>query len=162
MASDRKVQQSVFDQQAGESLATLAPLADRMRPAGFDDMVGQQHLVGVGAPLRKLVESDRTGSFLLWGPPGCGKTTVVSILSSTTRRAYVSLPATSAGVKDVREAIDGARERLGYNSQGTVLFIDEIHRFSSTQQDSLLHAVERGLISLVAATTENPPSKLCG
>lgn len=106
--------------------------------------------------MRKLVELDLTGSFLLWGPPGCGKTTVVSILSSTTRRAYLSLPATSAGVKDVREAIDGARERLGYNSQGTVLFIDEIHRFSSTQQDSLLHAVERGLISLVAATTENP------
>jgi putative ATPase len=93
---------------------------------------------------------------LLWGPPGTGKTTVVSVLASTTKRAFTSLPATSSGVRDVRQAIDAARERLGYESRGTILFIDEIHRFSSTQQDSLLDAVEKGVVSLVAATTENP------
>ncbi len=148
--------QSLFDQQAGSILATQAPLADQLRPRTLDEMVDQQHLVGVGAPLRRLIESDRPASMLLWGPPGTGKTTVVSILASITKRAFISLSATSSGVRDVRQAIDTARERLGYESRGTILFIDEIHRFSSTQQDSLLDAVEKGVVSLVAATTENP------
>ncbi len=148
--------QSLFDQQASSILIAQAPLADQLRPRTLDEMVGQQHLVGVGAPLRKLIESDKPASILLWGPPGTGKTTVVSILASTTQRAFISLSATSSGVRDVRQAVDAAKERLGYESRGTILFVDEIHRFSSTQQDSLLDAVEKGVISLVAATTENP------
>ncbi len=148
--------QSLFDQQASSILVAQAPLADQLRPRTLDEMVDQQHLVGVGAPLRKLIESDKPASILLWGPPGTGKTTVVSILASTTQRAFTSLSATSSGVRDVRQAIDAAKERLGYESRGTILFVDEIHRFSSTQQDSLLDAVEKGVISLVAATTENP------
>ncbi len=148
--------QSLFDQQASSILVAQAPLADQLRPRTLDEMVDQQHLVGVGAPLRKLIESDKPASILLWGPPGTGKTTVVSILVSTTQRAFTSLSATSSGVRDVRQAIDAAKERLGYESRGTILFVDEIHRFSSTQQDSLLDAVEKGVISLVAATTENP------
>jgi len=133
-----------------------APLAARLRPRSIDDVVGQTHLVGPGRPLRQLVESDRLTSALLWGPPGTGKTTLALAVAGTTDRAFEQLSAVTAGVKDVRETIERARQRLGERGQGTILFLDEIHRFSKAQQDALLPAVEDGTLLLVAATTENP------
>ena len=133
-----------------------APLAARLRPRSIDDVVGQTHLVGPGRPLRQLVESDRLTSALLWGPPGTGKTTLALAVAGTTDRAFEQLSAVTAGVKDVRETIERARQRLGERGQGTILFLDEIHRFSKAQQDALLPAVEDGTLTLDAATTENP------
>ena len=127
-----------------------------MRPRTFDEVVGQQHLVGRGAPLRALAESDRVGSSILWGPAGTGKTTLARLLADSTAKHLVTLSATAAGVKDVREALAGAELRLGEQGQGTMLFIDEVHRFSKSQQDVLLPAVENGLVVLIGATTENP------
>jgi putative ATPase len=118
--------------------------------------VGQEHLVGPGAPLRRLAESDRIGSSILWGPAGTGKTTLARLLADTTAKHLVTLSATAAGVKDVREALAEAQRRLGEQGQGTMLFIDEVHRFSKSQQDVLLPAVEDGLVVLIGATTENP------
>ncbi|MFN3254494.1 MAG: replication-associated recombination protein A [Ilumatobacter sp.] len=133
-----------------------APLAARLRPRTIDDVVGQEHLVGAGRPLRQLVESDRLTSALLWGPPGTGKTTLALAVAGTTDRAFEQLSAVTAGVKDVRETIERARERLGQHGRGTILFLDEIHRFSKSQQDALLPAVEDGTLTLIGATTENP------
>jgi len=133
-----------------------APLAARLRPRSIDDVVGQTHLVGPGRPLRQLVESDRLTSALLWGPPGTGKTTLALAVAGTTDRAFEQLSAVTAGVKDVRETIERARQRLGERGQGTILFLDEIHRFSKAQQDALLPAVEDGTLTLIGATTENP------
>ena len=133
-----------------------APLAARLRPRSIDDVVGQTHLVGPGRPLRQLVESDRLTSALLWGPPGTGKTTLALAVAGTTDRAFEQLSAVTAGVKDVRETIERARQRLGERGQGTILFLDEIHRFSKAQQDALLPAVEDGTLLLIGATTENP------
>ena len=118
--------------------------------------MGQQHLVGPGAPLRVLAESDRVGSSILWGPAGTGKTTLARLLADTTAKHLATLSATAAGVKDVREALAEAERRLGEHGQGTMLFIDEVHRFSKSQQDVLLPAVEDGLVVLIGATTENP------
>jgi putative ATPase len=118
--------------------------------------VGQEHLIGPGAPLRRLAESDRVGSSILWGPAGTGKTTLARLLADTTAKHLVTLSATAAGVKDVREALAEAQRRLGEQGQGTMLFIDEVHRFSKSQQDVLLPAVEDGLVVLIGATTENP------
>jgi putative ATPase len=132
------------------------PLAARMRPRRLDDYVGQRHLLGPGMLLRRLIESDRLGSIVLHGPPGVGKTTLAAILAGETRRRFVELSATSAGVKDLRDALDAARNRLEEDGQGTCLFIDEIHRFSKPQQDVLLPDVERGVVALVGATTHNP------
>ncbi len=133
-----------------------APLAARMRPRTLDEVVGQDHLLAPGSPLRRLVEGDAPMSLFLFGPPGTGKTTLAQIVSTASNRRFVQLSALSAGVKDVRAAIEQARNELSYTGRQTVVFIDEIHRFSKTQQDSLLAAVEARTITLVAATTENP------
>jgi putative ATPase len=127
-----------------------------MRPRTLDDMVGQDHLLGPGAPLRALIEADRLSSIILWGPPGTGKTTLAMVVASRTDRHFVSLSAVTAGVKDVREVIEAARQRLAQFDRGTILFLDEVHRFNKSQQDALLPAVEAGIITLIGATTENP------
>ncbi|MFC0623947.1 replication-associated recombination protein A [Kribbella deserti] len=137
---------------------TSAPLAVRMRPRSLDELVGQQHLLAPGSPLRRLVEGDQPMSLLLWGPPGTGKTTIAAVVSHQTNRRFVELSAVTAGVKDVRQVIDGARRDLARPGQSveTVLFIDEVHRFTKAQQDALLPGVENRWVTLVAATTENP------
>jgi len=132
------------------------PLAVRMRPRTLDEVVGQDHILGKGTPLRRLVEDDQPMALVLWGPPGTGKTTLASVVSRATQRRFVELSAVSAGVKEVRAVIDQARRDLVRTGAGTVLFVDEVHRFSKTQQDALLPGVENRWVSLVAATTENP------
>ena len=146
----------LFSAAAEEQLRSQSPLAARMRPRTIDDVVGQEHLVGVGKPLRRLVEQDKLSSAIFWGPPGTGKTTLALAVAGTTKRAFEQLSAVTAGVKDVREVIERARQRLGMHAQGTILFLDEIHRFSKSQQDALLPAVEDGTLTLIGATTENP------
>ncbi len=146
----------LFDAALQERLDRQAPLAARMRPRTLDEIVGQPHLLGPGAPLRALIEADRLSSIILWGPPGTGKTTLASVVALQTNRQFVSLSAVTAGVRDVREVIAAARERLGDDGQGTILFLDEIHRFNKAQQDALLPAVEDGTLTLIGATTENP------
>ncbi len=133
-----------------------APLAVRMRPRTLEELVGQRQLLAAGSPLRRLVEADQPMSLILWGPPGTGKTTIASIVSQQTDRHFVEVSAVAAGVKEVRAAIDGARNRLVRTQQETVLFVDEVHRFSKAQQDALLPGVENRWVTLVAATTENP------
>jgi putative ATPase len=133
-----------------------APLAARLRPRTLDEMVGQRHLLGPSAPLRALIEADRLSSIILWGPPGTGKTTLATVVAGHTDRHFVPLSAVTAGVKDVREVIEGARRRLAEEDRGTILFLDEVHRFNKAQQDALLPAVESGLLTLIGATTENP------
>jgi putative ATPase len=146
----------LFTAAAEERLRATAPLAARLRPRTIDDVVGQDHLVGPGQPLRRLVERDRLTSAIFWGPPGTGKTTLALAVAGSTSRAFEQLSAVTAGVKDVREVIERARHRLGEREQGTILFLDEIHRFSKAQQDALLPAVEDGTLTLIGATTENP------
>lgn len=146
----------LFTASVEERLATKAPLAARMRPKRLEDVVGQEHLVGPQGALRRLIVADRVSSIILWGPPGTGKTTLAELIASTTQKSFERLSAVSAGVKDVRDVIDAAKRRLTIDDRGTVVFIDEIHRFTTTQQDALLHAVESGIITLVGATTENP------
>jgi putative ATPase len=137
-------------------MATIPPLAERMRPATLDDYVGQQHLVGKSSVLRKAIETGNIPSLILWGPPGVGKTTLAYIISQQLQRPFFSLSAINAGVKDVRDIIDKAKTLKESGENLPILFIDEIHRFSKSQQDSLLGAVERGLVTLIGATTENP------
>ncbi|MCX7620176.1 MAG: replication-associated recombination protein A [Acidimicrobiales bacterium] len=146
----------LFSASAADELARQAPLAARLRPTTLDDVVGQEHLLGAGKPLRTLIEADRLSSVILWGPPGTGKTSIAQLIAHRTSKAFVALSAVSATVKDVREVIAAAEERLGHYGQGTILFLDEVHRFNKAQQDALLPAVESGLIVLVGATTENP------
>jgi putative ATPase len=133
-----------------------APLAVRMRPRSLDELTGQQHLLAPGSPLRRLIEGDQPMSLLLWGPPGTGKTTIAAIVSGQTNRRFVEVSAVAAGVKEVRAAIDAARKELARGGPETVLFVDEVHRFSKAQQDALLPGVENRWVTLVAATTENP------
>jgi putative ATPase len=132
------------------------PLAERMRPKTLEDYIGQKHLVGEGAVLRKMIDSGNISSIILWGPPGVGKTTLAKIISNQLQRPFYVLSAVSSGVKDVREAIEKARKARFFNTASPILFIDEIHRFSKSQQDSLLGAVEEGVVTLIGATTENP------
>lgn len=136
----------------------LEPLAERMRPQNLDQYIGQTHLVGPGSIIRRMIESGNVSSFILWGPPGVGKTTLARIIANSTHSAFYTLSAVTSGVKDVREVIDRAqKDGSGLFSQGRpILFIDEIHRFSKSQQDSLLGAVEKGIVTLIGATTENP------
>ena len=132
------------------------PLAERMRPKTLDDYIGQKHLVGQGAVLRKMIDSGRISSFILWGPPGVGKTTLAKIIANKLETPFYTLSAVTSGVKDVREVIDKAKKNQFFSQNSPILFIDEIHRFSKSQQDSLLGAVETGTITLIGATTENP------
>lgn len=134
------------------------PLAERMRPRTLDDYIGQKHLVGPGCTIRRMIESGNVSSFILWGPPGVGKTTLAKIIANTTESAFYTLSAVTAGVKEVREVIERARGEAGgmFSKGRPILFIDEIHRFSKSQQDSLLGAVEQGIVTLIGATTENP------
>ncbi|MFA6334288.1 MAG: replication-associated recombination protein A [Bacteroidales bacterium] len=137
-------------------LLNQVPLPERMRPKTLDDYVGQDHLVGQGSVLRKMIESDNLASFILWGPPGVGKTTLAKIIANQLERPFHSMSAINAGVKDVREIIDKSRSNSLFNKARPILFIDEIHRFSKSQQDALLGAVEDGTLTLIGATTENP------
>ena len=146
----------LFSAAAAQHQSERAPLADRLRPLRLDEIVGQGHLLDPGAPLRALIESDTLGSVILWGPPGTGKTTLAKVIARTTERAFESLSAVSASVKDVRLVLQQAQARLGEHGRGTILFLDEVHRFNKSQQDALLPGVESGLISLIGATTENP------
>ena len=132
------------------------PLAGRMRPKTLDDYIGQKHLVGEGAVLRKMIDAGRISSFILWGPPGVGKTTLAQIIANKLETPFYTLSAVTSGVKDVRDVIEKARNSRFFSQQSPILFIDEIHRFSKSQQDSLLGAVETGVVTLIGATTENP------
>lgn len=132
------------------------PLAERLRPRTLDDYIGQQHLVGQGAVLRKMIDAGRISSFILWGPPGVGKTTLAQIIAHRLETPFYTLSAVTSGVKDVRDVIERAQKGRFFNEASPILFIDEIHRFSKSQQDSLLGAVEKGVVTLIGATTENP------
>jgi len=146
----------LFDDAGEQAAKDSAPLAVRMRPRSLDEVIGQRHLTEAGTPFRKLIDNDAPMSLVLWGPPGTGKTTLASVVSQVTKRRFTELSAVTAGVKDVRAAVDAARSQLGMNGRQTVLFIDEVHRFSKTQQDALLPAVENRWVSFIGATTENP------
>jgi putative ATPase len=147
---------TLFSAAARERLAARSPLAARLRPRTLDEVAGQEHLTAPGRPLRRLVEADALSSTILWGPPGTGKTTLAEIIAATTNREFERLSAVTSGVKDIREVIERANDRIGQYARSTLVFIDEIHRFSTTQQDALLHAVESGLLTIIGATTENP------
>ena len=146
----------LFSDAASARLRDVAPLAVRLRPATVDEFVGQRQVLGEDSALRLAITEDRVGSMILYGPPGSGKTTLAQIIAHTTGAHCEQLSAVSATVRDVREVLAGARERLGANGQRTILFLDEIHRFNKAQQDALLPAVEEGLVTLIGATTENP------
>jgi len=152
----------LFSAAVEERLARRAPLAARLRPRTLDEVAGQRQLLAAGRPLRTLIESDRLASVILYGPPGTGKTSIARLVAGATSKAFEPLSAVSAGVKDVREIVERARDRLGQRGQGTILFLDEVHRFNRTQQDALLPYVEDGLLVLVGATTENPFFSLTG
>ena len=134
----------------------MQPLAERLRPKTLDEYIGQKHLVGPGAVLRRMIDSGRISSFILWGPPGVGKTTLAQIIAHKLETPFYTLSAVTSGVKDVRDVIEKARSNRFFSSASPILFIDEIHRFSKSQQDSLLGAVEQGIVTLIGATTENP------
>ena len=153
MAGDRD---DLFTAGLRDRLAATGPLADRLRPRTLDEIAGQRHLLAPGAPLRTLIEADRLSSVILWGPPGTGKTTLARVIAATTARSFESLSAVSAGVKDVREVSERARRQLAERGRGTILFLDEVHRFNKAQQDALLPSVEDGVLTLIGATTENP------
>lgn len=142
----------LFDQ----NLEQFTPLAEKLRPKTFDDFVGQEHIIGLGKPLRTLIESSNISSIILWGPPGCGKTTLARLISHYTKTKFVEFSAVTSGINDVRKIIAKAKDDLKFNKTKTILFIDEIHRFNKAQQDAFLPHVEKGSIILIGATTENP------
>jgi putative ATPase len=146
----------LFDAQGSDALARRAPLAERLRPKNLEEVVGQDHLTGPGGPLRTAVEKGRIGAVVLWGPPGTGKTTLARALAAEMEGEFVPLSAVTSGVKEVRAALDAARELLKFQGRPTILFVDEVHRFNKTQQDTLLPALEEGRVDFVGATTENP------
>ncbi len=146
----------LFDQAADEFKEENAPLADRMRPRTLDEFVGQEHILAPGKLLRRAIEADRVTSLIFYGPPGTGKTTLARIIANTTRAQFTTLNAVLAGVKDIRRAIDAAKNRMGTHQQRTILFVDEVHRFNKAQQDALLPHVENGTVIFIGATTENP------
>lgn len=155
MSNHHEPSPDLFD--APERAGTIdAPLAERMRPHSFDDLTGQDEIVGKGRPLRNAIEADRLSSVILWGPPGCGKTTLARLISRYTKAHFVAFSAVTSGVPELREIIKGAEHRLATRGQKTILFVDEIHRFNKAQQDAFLPHVEKGTIILVGATTENP------
>lgn len=146
----------LFSSAVRDRLKSQAPLAARLRPRSLDEVVGQKHLVGPGAPLRVLIEADRLSSVIFWGPAGTGKTTLAEVVALTTKSVFERMSAVSAGVKDIRDVVDRAIVQLGQHSRSTIVFVDEIHRFSKSQQDALLPSVENGIVTLIGATTENP------
>ena len=146
----------LFAEQRAAAFARVQPLAVRMRPSRLDEFVGQEHFLGPGKLLRRMLEADRLTSAIFYGPPGCGKTTLARVIAAYTQAAYETLHAAEAGVKDVRRVIDEARQRLTNEDRRTVLFLDEIHRFNRAQQDVLLRDVEEGVLILIGSTTENP------
>ncbi len=148
--------EDLFSAAASVQLQSKAPLAARLRPKTLDDIVGQQHLVGQQGPLRKLVEADKLSSALFWGPAGTGKTTLAKVVARASAKHFEQLSAVNASVKDVRAVLAAAQDRLGGHGRGTILFLDEVHRFSKSQQDALLPGVESGIITFIGATTENP------
>jgi putative ATPase len=148
--------EDLFSSALNERLAAQAPLASRMRPRTLEEMVGQEQLLGHGRPLRALIEADRLSSVILWGPPGTGKTTLARLIAGSTQKQFIPLSAVTAGVKDVRDAVAAARQHLAEQGKGTILFLDEVHRFNKAQQDALLPSVEDGTLVLIGATTENP------
>ena len=154
--------QSLFEHQGHKRIQDAAPLADRMRPRSFDEFVGQEHVVGSGRVLRRAIDAGRTPSFILWGPPGSGKTTLARLISGATEAHFESVSAVTSGVADLRRVVSEARERQGMYGQMTILFVDEIHRFNKAQQDVILPHVENGAVTLVGATTENPSFEVIG
>src|SRR6201987_3004555 len=147
---------SLFDDAEEAAASAAGPLAVRMRPRTLDEVIGQRHLTSAGTPFRKLIENDAPMSLLLWGPPGTGKTTLAYVVSQVTKRRFVELSAVSAGVKEGRGAVDAPRRTLGMSGTQTVLFIDEVHRFSKTQQDALLPALDNRWVSFIGSSTKNP------
>lgn len=139
-----------------DKLASSAPLAQRLRPRSLDEVIGQDHLLGQGEALRVLIETDSLSSMVLWGPAGSGKTTIAKLIAQATSKSFVSISAVSSGVREIREALEDARRLLGEYNRGSILFIDEVHRFNKVQQDLLLPGVEDGLVIFIGATTENP------
>jgi len=156
MARKEDERGDLFTEKGDASGVNVAPLAERLRPRSFDDLVGQEKLVGADRPLRKAIESDRLASLIFWGPPGCGKTTLASLIARHTKAHFVSFSAVTSGIPELREIVKAAEHRLAISRQKTVLFVDEIHRFNKAQQDAFLPHVERGTIILIGATTENP------
>jgi putative ATPase len=146
----------LFDHAAGQDMASAAPLAERMRPRRLADVAGQDHITAKGSLLERAVSEDRVFSMILWGPPGCGKTTLANVIATQTKNRWVKISAVLSGVKDVRQIIEAAKERRRLHNRRTLLFVDEIHRFNKSQQDAFLFHVENGLITLIGATTENP------
>lgn len=148
--------ESLFEHQRQQQMAKNAPLADRMRPRTFDEFVGQEHVVGIDRVLRRAIQADRLPSFILWGPPGSGKTTLARLIAGVTQASFESVSAVTSGVADLRRIVSEARDRSGMHQEKTILFVDEIHRFNKSQQDVILPHVEDGTVTFIGATTENP------